>query len=128
MSFIGVLEAIGKGFAKGLKWALAYAVPVEKLVMLLFPSAAPIAVEILDATTLIQNAVLLIEQKYAASGAQSGTGPQKLAEVLLLTERTVATLLAKAGIIADSNYIASIVSAVVAILNVQQMQASAIKA
>jgi hypothetical protein len=125
MSFIGVLEAIGKGFAKGLKWALSYAIPVEKLLVLLFPAAAPVAAELIDATTLIQNAVLLVEQKYAASGAQSGTGADKLAEVLLLTEQAVTALLAKAGIEADSSYIAGIISAVVAILNVQQGPAPA---
>jgi hypothetical protein len=68
---------------------------------------------------LIKTAVLLVEQKYAASGVQSGTGAQKLAEVMLLTEQSVTALLAKAGITADSSYIASVVSAVVAILNVQ---------
>jgi len=125
MTFISILETIGKGFEKGLKWAVTYAVPVERLVALLFPAAAPVATELAAATTLIQNAVLLIEQKYAASGAQSGTGPQKLSEVLLLTEQAVTGLLAKAGINADSSYIASIVSAVVAILNVQQAQPAA---
>jgi hypothetical protein len=92
---------------------------VEKLVGLLFPAAAPIANGVADATSLIQTAVLLVEQKYAASGVQNGTGPQKLGEVLLLTEQSVTSLLAKAGITADSSYIASVVSAVVAILNVQ---------
>ena len=125
MSFIGVLETIGKGFEKGLKWALAYAIPVEKLLALLFPAVSPVIAEVVDATTLIQNAILLVEQKYAASGVQSGTGAEKLAEVLLLTEQTVTSLLAKAGIEADSSYIAGIISAVVAILNVQQAPAAA---
>src|SRR5271169_2012536 len=119
MSFTSVMETIGKGFAKGLKWAVEYAVPVEKLVGLLFPAAAPVANEVADATSLIQTAVLLVEQKYAASGVQSGTGAQKLSEVMLLTEQSVTALLAKAGISADSSYIANVVSAVVAILNVQ---------
>jgi hypothetical protein len=119
MSFVSVLETVGKGFAKGLKWAAEYAVPVEKLVGLLFPAAAPVANGVADATSLIQTAVLLMEQKYAASGVQSGSGAQKLAEVMLLTEQAVTALLAKAGIIADSAYIANIVSAVVGILNVQ---------
>jgi hypothetical protein len=82
MSFIGLLETIGKGFEKGLKWAVTYAVPVEKLVALLFPAAAPAVTELADATTLIQSAVLLVEQKYAAAGVQQGTGAQKLAEVM----------------------------------------------
>jgi hypothetical protein len=119
MSFVSVLETVGKGFAKGLKWAVEYAVPVEKLVGLLFPMAAPVANEVADATSLIQSAVLLVEQKYAASGVQNGTGAQKLSEVMLLTEQSVTALLAKAGITADSTYVANVVSAVVAILNVQ---------
>jgi hypothetical protein len=119
MSFVSVMETIGKGFAKGLKWAVEYAVPVEKLVGLLFPAAAPIVNEVADATSLIQTAVLLVEQKYAASGAQSGTGTQKLAEVMLLTEQSVTALLAKAGITVDTSYLQSLISAVVAILNVQ---------
>jgi hypothetical protein len=125
MSFIGVLEAVGKGFEKGLKWALAFAIPVEKLVVLLFPSAAPVAAEVVDATMLIQKAVLLVEQKYAASGAQSGTGADKLAEVMLLTEQAVTGLFSKAGVASDAGYITSIISAVVAILNVQQAQTAA---
>ncbi|MGH9595204.1 MAG: hypothetical protein ACRD3K_00255 [Edaphobacter sp.] len=125
MSFVSVLEAVGKGFAKGLKWAVEYAVPVEKLVGLLFPAAAPIANEVIDATSLIQTAVLLVEQKYAASGVQSGTGAQKLAEVMLLVEQSVTALLAKAGITADASYLESVISAVVAILNVQGLPARA---
>ena len=119
MSFMGLLETIGKGFEKGLTWAVEYAVPVEKLVALLFPAAAPVVTEVADATTLIQNAVLLVEQKYAAAGVQNGTGAQKLAEVLLLTQQAVTGLLTKAGITADSGYVSNLVSAVVAILNVQ---------
>jgi hypothetical protein len=119
MSFVSVLEAIGKGFEKGLAWAVEYAVPVEKLAGLLFPPAAPILNEVADATSLIQTAVLLVEQKYAASGVQSGTGAQKLAEVMLLTQQAVTSLLAKAGVTADTTYIQNLVSAVVAILNVQ---------
>ncbi|QHN01965.1 hypothetical protein FTO74_00155 [Granulicella sp. WH15] len=119
MSFLGVLETIGKGFAKGLAWAVTYAIPVEKLVALLFPAAAPAVDGLADATSLIQNAVLLVEQKYAAAGVQSGTGAQKLAEVVLLTEPVVTGLLKQAGVTVDSNYLESLVSAVVAILNVQ---------
>ena len=119
MSFIGVLKTIGKDFAKGLGWAATYAVPVEKLAALLFPSAAPELVTVAAATTLIQNAVLLVEQKYAASGVASGSGPQKLAEVATLAGSAVTSLLAEAGIKADASYIQSLISAVVGILNVQ---------
>ena len=126
MSFVSVMETIGKGFAKGLKWAVEYAVPVEKLVGLLFPAAAPVANEVADATSLIQTAVLLVEQKYAASGVQNGTGAQKLSEVMLLVEQSVTALLAKAGITADTSYLESVISAVVAILNVQGVPGAAV--
>jgi len=125
MSFIGVLEAVGKDFAKGLTWAVQYAVPVEKLVGLLFPAAAPGATAVVDATTLIQNAVLLVEEKYAASGVQSGTGAQKLAEAMTLAGSAVTALLTAAGVTASSTYVESLVSAVVAILNVQPAPAAA---
>ena len=120
MSFVSVLETVGKDFEKGLKWAAEYAIPVEKLVALLFPAAAPVAGEVADATSLIQSAVLLVEQKYAAAGRQSGTGAEKLAEVLLVAGQTVTALLAKAGIAANASYMQKLVSAVVAILNVKQ--------
>ncbi len=125
MTFTGVLAEIGKGFEKGLKWAVTYAVPVEKLVATLFPAAAPVAVGLADATSLVQNAVLLVEQKYAAAGIQDGTGPQKLAEVMLLAGPVVSQLLTQAGLTPSTQYVQNLVSAVVAILNVQQMPAAA---
>jgi hypothetical protein len=121
MSFVGVLESVGKGFAKGLKWAVAYAVPAERLIGLLFPALQPATAGLADATSLIQNAVLLVEQKYAASGAQSGTGAQKLSEVMALTGPAVTALLEKAGVTVTSSYLQNLVTAVVSILNVQQM-------
>ena len=126
VTFTGVLEAIGKGFEKGLQWAVTYAVPVEKLVGLLFPAAAPELTVLADATGLIQNAVIEVEQKYAAAGVQSGTGTQKLATVMTLVGPVVTSLLAKAGIAGTStSYVQSLVSAVVAILNVQAMPVTA---
>ncbi|MGD0796702.1 MAG: hypothetical protein ABR910_03170 [Acidobacteriaceae bacterium] len=125
MTFTSVLTAIGKGFEKGLQWAVTYAIPVEKLVGTLFPPAAPITTGIADATSLVQTAVLLVEQKYAAAGVQSGTGAQKLAEVTLLAGPAVTQLLTQAGLPVSAAYIQSLVSAVVAILNVQSMPAAA---
>jgi hypothetical protein len=124
MTFISILESIGKGFAKGLQWAITYAIPVEKLVALLFPAAAPAVTGLADATSLIQSTVLLVEQKFAAAGTQSGTGAQKLAEVMQLVEPIVTRLLTAAGITTSTAYIQSLVSAVVAILNVQTMPAT----
>jgi hypothetical protein len=124
MTFTSLLHDVGKGFEKGLKWALVYAIPAEKLVAILFPSTAPAAAGIIDATSLVQSAVLVVEQKYAAANAQHGTGPEKLAEVLQLIGPVVTQLLKQAGITADSAYIQSLISAVVAILNVHQMPAT----
>jgi hypothetical protein len=125
MSFLGVLEAVGKDFAKGLKFALTYAVPVESLVALIFPATAPVMSAAEDATTLIQNSVIAVEQKFSAAGLQSGTGAQKLAEVLTLSQQAVTTLLAQAGITASPEYISSLVNAVVAILNAQPAPSAA---
>lgn len=117
--FVSFLKAVGRLFEKGLVFAVKDAVPIEKLVALLFPPAAAAVKEAGDAAALIQNAVILVEQKYAASGVQGGRGADKLAEVLTLTEQAVTSLLAKAGIQADTTYIQNIINAVVAILNVQ---------
>ena len=125
MTFTSILTAIGKDFEKGLAWAVKYAVPVEKLVALIFPAAAPAAATLATATTLIQNAVLEVEQKYAASGIQSGTGTQKLAEVITLAGAAVTALLTQANVEASATYVQSLISAVVAILNVQSMPATA---
>jgi len=121
MSFLSVLEEVGKDFEKGLEWAVEYSVPVEKLAALLFPQVAPAVDAVADATTLIQSAVLLVEQKYAASGTQSGTGAQKLADVMALAGTAITSLLQKAGITASGDYVESLISAVVGVLNVQTM-------
>ncbi len=123
MSFGGFLKAIGKDFLKGLGWAVQYAVPVVKLVGLLFPAAAPAAQGVADALTLIQTAAIQVEQKYAAANLQNGTGPQKAAEVLLLTEQAVIALLKQEGITADTAYVQQLIDAVVAILNVHTVPA-----
>jgi hypothetical protein len=124
MTFISVLEEIGKGFQKGLQWAVTYSIPAEKIAGLLFPGIAPATTAIADATALVQNAVMIVEQKFAAAGNQSGTGTQKLAEVILLAGPAVTQLLAQANIPASAAYIQSLVSAVVSILNVQMMPSS----
>ena len=125
MTFTGVLEAIGKGFEKGLQWAVTYGIPVEKLAGMLFPAVALATTAVADATSLVQTAVVLVEQKYAAAGVQNGTGAQKLAEVLLLAGPVVTQLLTQAGIAVSESYLQNLVSAVVAILNVQAMPAPA---
>jgi hypothetical protein len=117
--FVSVMEQIGEDFEKGLTFSVKYLPKAAALAALIFPPSAAVDAEVVTGTQLIQNAVTVVEQKYAASKATLGTGPQKLAEVMTLTQAAVTALLAKAGIEADSSYIANIVNAVVAILNVQ---------
>jgi hypothetical protein len=128
MSFLSLLSAIGKFFEKGLTFIVQYLPGAATLASLIFPPAAAPLAEAVSVATLLQNAVAMAEQKYAAAGVQSGTGAQKLAEVLEVSSAAVTTLLAQpavakalndAGIVVDSSYITSLVNAVVAILNVQ---------
>lgn len=104
---------------------LKYVPPVAKLAEMLFPSEATAIAAgtsaALDVTTLIQNAVLMVEQKYAASGVESGTGTAKSAEVIALAGSAVTSLLKNLGITATADYIQSLIDAVVGILNVQQV-------
>lgn len=128
MSVIGkivsALEWFGKEFAKGLSYAVKYAIPAASLVAAIFPGSSAAGAATVSALNLIQNAVIAVEQKYAASGVQTGTGAQKLSEVLTLTEQAVTSLLAQEGITADTSYVTKIVNAVVAILNVQSAPAA----
>jgi hypothetical protein len=119
MSFVSFLEAAGKDFAKGLSFAVKFALPVETLAKLLFPQFAPAITAGVDAATLIQNAVVLVEQKFTAAGVQTGTGSQKLAEVLAVAEGAVTSILAQYGVHGDTTYVTNLVNAVVALLNVQ---------
>lgn len=123
--FVSIFQFIEKEEKVVYADIIKYAPPVAKLAELIFPGfAAEIAAgtsAALDATTLIQNAVLLVEQKYAASGVASGTGTQKAAEVLTLAGSAVTSLLAQKGITATATYIQSLITAVVSVLNLQSV-------
>lgn len=128
MSFLSFLEAIGKDFMKGLAFVVKYLVPVESLAALLFPPAAAALTEAQVTASLLQQAILTVEQNYAAAGVQNGTGVQKSAAVLslvgpavtnLLAQPTIAAELNKAGITVDTSYIQNLINAVVGFLNVQ---------
>lgn len=121
--FISVLKFIGKESEQGLGFAVKYAIPVEKLVAMFFPQATPAAVGIFDALALTQKAIFLVEQKYATDTTQNASGQKKLADVLTLSEDAVTSLLAKEGITANTAKVTSIVNAVVAVLNVQDVNA-----
>lgn len=120
MSFISFLKAVGKFAMTALSDVIKYAIPVETLAGLLFPPAKVPLETAVNVAQLIQAAVIQVEQKYAVAGVQNGTGPQKMAEVLTLTNDAVVALLKQAGVTSDTSYVTSIVNAVVALLNVQE--------
>jgi hypothetical protein len=118
--FIGFLETVGKDFEKGLTWAVAEAPAVDGLLSVIYPQSVAITTPATAAINLLQNSILTIEQKYAASGAASGTGAQKAAEVLSLAGPAATSLLTTAGVsgVTDS-YISTLITAIVGILNVK---------
>jgi len=131
--FVSILEAIGKDFEKGLTDVVKYLPLADTVAGFLFPAAvAPLAAATSTAD-LLQNAISTVEQKYAASGAQSGTGVQKSAEVLTLTNSAITTMLtdptvqkglSAAGITVDATYVQNMINAVVGFLNLQGVAVS----
>lgn len=126
--FISVLTAVGKDFEKGLTVAVKYLPEATGLASIIFPQAAAGLATATVTATLIQNAIVATEQKYAAQGQQSGTGASKASDVLtlvngavtqLLSESTIASELSKAGITVNTSYVTNLINAVVGVLNVQ---------
>jgi hypothetical protein len=105
------LEAIGKDFVKGLDAVLPYAATVgETAVGIFAPSLGP-----LFNTTV--SAIVLAEQKYAALGKQKGTGAQKLADVLQISEPVIAQGLAGRWQPNDTAAVTGYINSVVTVLN-----------
>ena len=124
--FVSVMEAIGRDALKALTEVEKYLPEAATLAELFFPQATATIAGVVNATGLIQKAVVLAEQKMAAGGVATGSGVQKSADVLSTVEPTVLQLLTQAGISnADTAYIQKIVDAVVADLNVRSSTPSA---
>lgn len=116
--FLSFLKHVGQDFEKGLGIAVKVAPEVNALANIIFPASIAVTAPATAALNLIQNSVISIEQKYAASGIQSGTGLQKSAEVLSLAGPAATQLLTQAGVSnVTDDYISSIVTAVVGVLN-----------
>jgi len=122
--FLTVMQAIGKDAKIVFTEVTKYLPEAATLAKLLFPAQSAGMVGVVNAVGLIQQAVAVIEQKYAALGAATGTGAQKLAEALAIVSPTVTQLLAAEGVPVDAGYIQKVVNAVVAILNVQMTAVS----
>lgn len=121
---ITVMEKIGKDALKLLSEVVKYLPTAAALATEIFPGAAGATAGAVNSIQLIQSAVTTVEQKMAAAGAQSGTGAQKLADVLTMVTPTVTQLLTAEKIPANTVEITNIVNAVVAILKVQTTSAA----
>ena len=108
--FVSFLEAVGKDFKKGLSAVLPFAEAAAPVISALDPAAGAIL-----STTL--GVVLQTEQKFAAMGQQTGSGPQKLAEVTAILTPLLTTSLSEAGQPATAAQITKYVNDAVAILN-----------
>lgn len=109
--FVSFLEAVGRDFQKGLKFILPIAAGAGEVAVAAFaPALGP-----MFNTTV--SAVVLAEQKYTALGAQNGSGPKKLADVLQLVEPVIAQGLADAGKAHDTQAVTGYINSVVNVLN-----------
>lgn len=115
--FISFLEAVGTDFKNG----LAKIDPFLKEGIALAEAAAP-EVAVLDpALGVIFSTVIAtvstIEQKFAAMGAQSGTGAQKLATAISILQPVVSQAFSAAGKPSDTGTVTNYINAVVGFLN-----------
>lgn len=117
--FLTVMQAIGRDAKLVFTEVQKYLPEAATLAKLLFPAQAAEVTGVVNAVGLIQQAVAVIEQKYAALGTATGTGAQKLAEALSIVTPTVTQLLSAEGLPVDQTFIQNVVNAVVAILNVK---------
>jgi hypothetical protein len=124
--FISVMETVGKDALKVWSDVVKYLPSAVSLASLIFPPAAAPLAGVVNSVDLIQQAVVTVEQKFAAAGAATGTGSQKLAQVLTMVTPTVTQLLTAEKVTVDPTFLANIVNAVVAILNVQAASAAAL--
>ena len=119
--FISVMEQIGKDALKVLTEVEKYLPLAGTLAELFFPPEAAAIAGVVNATALIQKAVVLAEQKMAAGGQAKGSGVQKSVDVLSTVEPVVMQLLTEAKISnVDTAYIQKIIDAVVSDLNVRE--------
>jgi hypothetical protein len=109
--FLSVLETIGRDFQKGLMFVLPFAETAGAIgVQMFFPALGP-------AYNSTVAAVVLAEQKYAAMGKQSGSGAQKLEDVVQIVGPVVAQALSDAGKSSAEQDVKNYVNSVVNVWN-----------
>jgi len=119
MTFVSLMDKIGHDIKVVWQDVVKYLPAASALASLIFPAQAAGIAGVVNSVDLIQQAVATVEQKFAAAGNPTGTGPQKLAQVISLVSPTVTQLLSAEGLNYNQAQITNIVNAVVAILNVQ---------
>lgn len=117
MSLGSFLSHIGADFKNGLKKLYPVIVKVTQVAQAAAPEIAILNPLIGMAFTTTVGVVASVEQKFAAMGAQSGTGPQKLADATTILTPLLSQVLADAGQSADMASIQKYINAVVAFLN-----------
>jgi len=111
MGFISWLETEGKKIEKDFAIAEPYVQGVgEAAVSAFLPGAAP-------AINSTINTIIATEQKYAALGKQTGTGAQKLQDVLGISGPVIANFLKQAGKPNDATSVTNVVNSLVTIMN-----------
>jgi hypothetical protein len=109
--FIGWLEKTGHDIESASVRSLPYiATAGEATVTLFLPSAAP-------AINSTINTIIATEQKYTALGRQTGSGEEKLADVIGITGPAIEKLLQTAGKPNTSADVANVVNSLVTIMN-----------
>ena len=87
--FVSVMEQIGKDALKALSVVETYLPGAAALAALIFPAQSAAITGVVNSVDLVQKAVVTVEQKMAAAGQASGTGAQKLADVVTVVTPTV---------------------------------------
>lgn len=115
--FVSIMERVGHDIKVAFEDVVKYLPAVSTLAALIFPADAAAISGVVNSIDLIQKAVVTVEQKFAAVGNVTGTGTQKLAQVLSIVGPTVTSLLSAEGLNYNQAQVTSIINAVVAVLN-----------
>lgn len=125
MSFKSFLSHVGGFFATAVKDIQKYAPTVIADAQAVTAAAAPVitlafpgvGTAIVAGTTLVLNEVVSVEEKFAAAGQPTGSGPQKLATVIGIIGPALKNLLASEGLPTDDATVTNWINAVVGFLN-----------
>jgi hypothetical protein len=116
-SFVSFLKHLGTDFKNGFKALEPLIGKATQIAIAAGPEIAlfnPLLGSVFQTTVGV---VVGVEQKFAAMGTQSGTGPQKLSEATTILAPLLTTALSDAGHTADIPTVQKYINAVVAFLN-----------